>query len=511
MHIETTPTRLIAPLTAETLEAMRSEMSAAKAQGADLAECRLDYLDHLPGEDELQGLLTATPLPLIVTCRPVRQGGRYNGDESLRIELLRRASEFGTVVFVDFENDVDIWDLVPDRTLLSVHDFDRCPPNLDALAERLRRRQTVSSKIAFMARGAVDALRALDVLHEQDWNHSASICLAMGEHGLPSRILARKFNAFGTFASLGDEQSTAPGQPTLHDLRELYQWERINPESKVFGVIGCPIAHSMSPAIHNAAFAAADVDGVYVPFRVEPGREPFTAFLDACRQRPWLDVQGLSVTIPHKQNALEYIGAAHCDELAVKIGAVNTITFEPDGTLHGDNTDYAGAIDALCEAMHIGRDDLAGRTAAVLGAGGASRAIVAALVHYGAEVVIFNRTVARAETLAEEFGCQAGPLSEAEHTGADILINCTSLGMHPNIDISPLETLPEGVEVVFDTVYNPLRTRLIESAEDAGKTVVSGLEMFVNQAAAQFQRWTGQAPPSKVMRDVVLRRLTVEQ
>jgi 3-dehydroquinate dehydratase/shikimate dehydrogenase len=264
----------------------------------------------------------------------------------------------------------------------------------------------------------------------------------------------------------------------------------------------------MSPAIHNAAFAAAGLDAVYVPLLVQPGESQFRALLDALVARPWLDWCGLSVTIPHKENALAYVGAGNCEALARRIGAVNTITLAPGQPLRGDNTDYSAALDALCAAMDIRREALAARHVAVLGAGGAARAIVAGLRHCLAEVTVYNRTVARAEALAREFSCHAAGLADLPATSAEILINCTPIGMHPKVDQSPLPAVPPSVKVVFDTIYNPPRTRLLEMAERAGCRTVSGVEMFVNQGAAQFLLWTGQAFPTDVMRHIVLETLS---
>jgi len=263
----------------------------------------------------------------------------------------------------------------------------------------------------------------------------------------------------------------------------------------------------MSPAIHNAAFAAAAVDAVYVPLLIQPGANNFNRFMDAVLIRPWLDWRGLSVTIPHKENALAYVGRDNCDELAGRIGAVNTITIAPDGSLRGDNTDYAAAIDSLCSAMEIAREQLADRTVAVLGAGGAARAITAALSHYRARVTIYNRTVARGRRLADEFSCAAAGRDELASLDAEIIINCTPLGMHPGVDACPLDAIPPGTRVVFDTIYNPMQTRLLELARDAGCVRVAGVDMFVNQAVAQYQLWTDTPAPREVMRDVIVREL----
>ena len=482
---------------------MRADLAAAARQGADAVECRLDFLNPPPDPAQLKDLLAQPPVEVIVTNRPRRQGGHFAGSEPQRLQLLRDAAALKPA-FVDVEIDTPRADWPDGRIIHSHHDLEKVPENLEEIAAELEASEAAVNKIVFAAAGPEDALRALDLLRAC---RKPTIALAMGEAGLVSRILARKFGAFGTFAALSKGAESAPGQPTIEELKGLYRWDAITAETMVCGVIGCPIAHSMSPAIHNAAFAAADMNAVYVPLRIEPGADNFNRFMDALLERLWLDWRGLSVTIPHKENALAYVGPDNCDELAGKIGAINTITIGRDGELRGDNTDYAAAIDALCQAMGIGREDLTGRSVAVLGAGGAARAIVAALAHYGADVMIYNRTVARAEKLAEEFSCRAAGLDALKDMQAEIVINCTPIGMHPHVDASPLERIGPPVKVVFDTIYNPVETRLLRIAGQAGVRTVTGLEMFVNQAVAQFEIWTGRSGPREVMRKTVLERL----
>jgi len=497
-------TRLICPLTAPDVQTMRLEMSQAAKAGADTVECRLDFLRKPPTRRELQELLADAPVEVIVTCRPARQGGHFKGDEQERLSLLKTAAECGAA-YIDVEADVPAEDRPPGKRILSHHDFDSAPPDLqDVLAGLEAADPGAYKKIAFAASGPEDALRALEAVRASD---KPVLSLAMGDHGVASRILAKKFGAFGTFAALAAEKGSAPGQPTIEQFLRLYRWGEIGPDTQVYGVIGSPIAHSMSPAVHNAAFQAARIDAVYVPLLIDPGRENFVKFMDAAMERPWLDLRGLSVTIPHKENALAYVGPDRCDELAVKIGAINTVTISTGGELRGDNTDYAAAVDALCETMGIDREGLAGRVVAVLGAGGAGRAIVAALTHYGARVTIYNRTVSRGERLAEEFSCRAAGLDALKDLDAEIVINCTPIGMHPKVTDSPLAAIPDSVRVVFDTIYNPLQTRLLAEAKTRGCLCVSGLDMFVNQAAAQFEIWTGKAAPRDVMRQVVMERL----
>jgi len=494
------PTRLICPLTKGSVQSMRSDMAVAAKLGADTVECRLDFLEATPTRRDLQALLVGCPLPAIVTCRPRREGGYFKGDESQRLGILRDAASFKPA-FIDIEIDVPRSDWPDGNIILSHHEFNGAPDDLDEIVAKLDRSDAAINKVAFSADGPEDAFRALDILR---LCNKPTLALAMGEHGLASRLLAAKFGAFGAYATLDASTISAPGQPTIDQFCRLYHANSIGPDTTVYGVVGSPIAHSMSPAIHNAAFQQAGIDGIYIPLRVEPGSNNFTRFTDALATRPWLGLHGLSVTIPHKENALAYAKANNCDNLAVKIGAVNTVTFQDNGKCHGDNTDYAAAIDALCNTMNIEREGLAGKSVAVIGAGGVSRAIVAGLAHYGAEIIIYNRTVSRGEKLANEFACRWAPLDALRDTRAEIIINCTSVGMHPKVEAAPLERIPASVKVVFDTIYNPIETRLLAEARASRCLCVTGLDMFVNQAVAQFELWTKRPAPREMMRQVVM-------
>ncbi len=499
----TEKTRLIVPLTSPTIAQMAEDIHRATQAGADLIECRLDYLDTPPTQADLEKLLADAPVEIIATNRPVDQGGKFTGSETDRLSILNAAATAGASI-VDIERSVSPDDWPDAKIILSHHDFDRCPEDIQAIAEELAETNADIPKVAFTPAGPEEALLALDIIRDTS---KPTIALAMGEAGLLSRILARKVGAFGTFAALSAGAGSAPGQPTINELVDLYRWNKISAETAVFGVIGCPVGHSMSPAIHNAAFDATDFDGLYLPILIQPGPDNFNRFLNAALARPWLGWRGLSVTLPHKENALAFVGPDNCDELGRRIGAINTITIAPDGSLRGDNVDYAAAIDALCSKMQIDRDGLAGKSVAVLGAGGAARAIIAALCYYEAETTVYNRTVSRAEKLADEFGCKWAPIEKAVSTEAEIVINCTSVGMHPAIDATPLPAIPPSVKVVFDTIYNPLDTLLLQDAKKAGCLCVSGLDMFVNQAVAQFELWTGKPAPRDVMHQVVLSRL----
>jgi 3-dehydroquinate dehydratase/shikimate dehydrogenase len=363
-----------------------------------------------------------------------------------------------------------------------------------------------------MARSIRDNLEAFEILQKSG---KPTIALCMGESGVISRILAKKFGAFLTFASLTDDAATASGQVSIATLKSLYRWEKVNRNTKVFGVVAHPVGHSMSPAVHNAAFDATGFDGVYLPLLVNPGYESFKAFMESFVPFDGLDLSGLSVTLPHKENALRYLqekGAA-VEDLAARIGAVNTIIIGRSGStpvLSGINTDYAAILDSITRAMNCSRADLAGVPIAVLGAGGTGRTAVAALAHVGAKVTIFNRTPDKAVALAAEFSVAAEPLENLANEPCRVYVNTTSVGMHPNLDQSPFGDQPpklSGETVVFDTIYNPMETKLLKQAKAAGAKTIGGVEMFIQQAAAQFIAWTKMSAPVEVMRRVIEARL----
>jgi 3-dehydroquinate dehydratase/shikimate dehydrogenase len=339
----------------------------------------------------------------------------------------------------------------------------------------------------------------------------------MGEAGLISRVLAKKFGGFLTFASLNAEAATAPGQVTIEDFKNLYRWDAIGAETKVFGVVANPVGHSMSPAIHNAAFTAVKFDGVYLPMLVEADYESFKSFVEEFSRFEGMDLCGLSVTIPHKGNALRYLkeSGGEIEELAEQIGVVNTLSIGKAGKFSGKNTDYAAILDSITAELEINRDQLSALRVGVLGAGGTGRAAVAALAHYGADVIVSNRDGDKAKALAEEFNGRSGKVSAMSLDDLcrekwDVFINTTSVGMFPKVEETPLgDRRPpfSANTLVFDTIYNPMKTRLLTQAEGCGARTISGVEMFVRQAAVQFETWTGLPAPHEVMRQVIADRL----
>ncbi len=471
-----------------------ADMKAA-AGFCDLMEIRLDYIQS----PDLVAILAQKPCPLIATNRVPDEGGRWTGSSEDRVELLSRAAQLG-FDFVDVELGWEsrLQQRGNARLIVSYHNFEETPTDLPQIHGRLVATGADIVKIVTTANSILDNARMFDLLQNAA---VPTIGLCMGELGIISRILAPKFGGFLTFASLADGKESAPGQISAADMRNLYRVHKINRQTAIYGVIANPVAHSMSPAIHNAAFAAAGLNAVYVPLKVERVEE----FIREFRR---LNVQGYSVTIPHKENAMKAVDEV--DAFVRQIGALNTIV-NRDGRLYGYNTDWQAAIGAVEKVMPpvVGGSPLRGKRVVLLGAGGTARAIAFGLKHKGAHTHILNRTVERAEQLASEVGCRWGPLENLERLECDVLINTTSIGMHPKVAETPAPAplLRKGM-VVFDAVYNPPVTRLLREAEAAGCLIASGVDMFVGQAAAQFELWTGRSAPADVMREVVLRRLT---
>ena len=527
-------TKLCVPIMVQTLPQAHAFAVRAAEQGADLVEFRIDqFTEDLAA---LPRLVEGSPLPCIVTCRPNWEGGQYDGDEQTRISVLEHAG-LGThqpayfdVELAAFQTSANLRQkvgLIVDQPnqqrpvttglILSSHNFKTRPTDLNnkvlAMASEPACRVI---KLAWKARSLRDNVEAFEILLAR---HKPTIALCMGEEGLASRVLAKKFGALLTFAALDAGSGTAPGQPTVAQLKSLYRWDAINSATKVYGVIGMPVGHSMSPAIHNAGFDAIKHNGVYLPMPIPPEYEHFKATLTTWLDFKPLDFRGASVTIPHKENLLRFVAekGGVIEPLAQRIGAANTLTVNDDGSLRASNSDYAGALDAVCDSLGIKREALAGRRVAVIGAGGAARAIVAGFAGHGATVVVYNRTMEKAQALAEAFADLPGKVVAARleklcDSCCEVFINCTPIGMHPNVDDTPIPSAAStkgwGKEtVVFDTIYNPMETRLLREAKAAGCTTIPGTEMFVRQAAAQFEGWTGTAAPTAVFRKVLLERL----
>lgn len=260
--------------------------------------------------------------------------------------------------------------------------------------------------------------------------------------------------------------------------------------TSVYAVFGDPVSHTLSPSMHNRAFQFTGYNGVYLAFGVKNIKNALVSLRT-------LGIKGASITIPHKIEAMKYLDEV--DSIALKIGAVNTI-INNDGFLKGYNSDGLGAVKALSEKTVI-----KGKNIAVIGAGGAARAVGFCVKKEGGRITVINRSMDKGERLAGELSADYRPLNDIGKMNCDILINTTSVGMTPHTGEMPIEKryLEKGM-VVMDIVYNPLKTRLLSEAEKAGCITVDGVSMFVHQGAFQFELWTGIKAPIDIMKKAVL-------
>ncbi len=466
--------------------------------GAELVELRVDWLSRMP---DVGRLLQNRPTPCVLTCRRKQDRGRWRGNEEQRMTILREGIVSG-VEYVDLEEDIasKIPRYGKTKRIVSHHNFDETPQDLEEIHARMAKLDADIVKIVTMANSTEDMVRMLKLVSTAK---VPTVGFCMGELGQPSRVLCGKYGSPFSYATFSKDREMAPGQLSFSEMKSIYRYDQINADTQVFGVLGDPVAHSLSPVIHNAAFAATDLNCVYLPIRIFKRR-----LKESLKSLDWLGIQGYSVTIPHKEGVLEK--ADEVDEAVKSIGAANTL-LNVEGKWLVANTDYEAALASLLKGLEDRGDQhpsLGGKKVMLLGAGGAARAIGSAMVANGALLTIANRTVDRAKTLAAELGCQFCQWDHRAAGYADILINCTSVGMHPKVDDTPFKDswFREGM-VVFDTVYTPENTLLLKQARERGCHTVSGLEMFVRQAAAQFERFTGQTPPlegmSKALRQAI--------
>lgn len=480
------PTLLCATVTGGSMEALVAAREAAA--GADLVELRLDTVDRPDAARALAG----RRVPAIVTCRAAWEGGRFEGAEEERERMLAAVLDAGAE-FIDVEFTAPFRDRLvaraPDRVVVSSHDFRGVPADLVQRFAAMRATGAAVVKLAVLARTLADQLPVFalaDALPAGDRH----VLLAMGESGVATRVLGGRLRNEWTYAGL----SVAPGQLALDRMRDEFALGAHSVSPRLFGVVGRPIAHSVSPAIHNAALQAAGLDACYLPLAAADFAD-FLAFAGA------LGLEGASVTAPFKREALEL--AAERDALAVRVGAANTLARAADGTWRARNTDVAGFLAPLAGTP------LAGRRVAVIGAGGAARAVLAALDGRAGAVTVHARRVEAGRGLATEFGVAWTERPPLPGTW-DLLVNTTPVGTWPDVDATPLSAdLLEG-GLVYDLVYNPPRTRLLREAADRGCQAIGGLEMLVAQAAEQFTWWTGTPAPVDTMRQAAhaaLRRL----
>ena len=451
------PGALCVALTPRSLD----EVFSSDLTGADCAEVRLDYL---PNPQDSTARWDKLPIPVIATCRGKERGGQFAGSIDDEKKILQYAVENGAkLVDIDYRCAQDF----PGADVIaSFHDFEKTPEDLPALMDRICAGPGQIAKLATTVKSWADNRRLLDLLRRR-WPKPV-IVAGMGDMAQITRVIGPSRGSFLTYAGLIPNAS-APGQLSLRDMNEVYRIKRVKSSTRLIGIIGNPLGHSLSPVIHNKAFNATGLDFVFVKFPTADVQD----FFDNARS---IGIEGLSVTIPHKTAVMPFLQKLTTEAAAV--GAVNTVSWRDGGWL-GDNTDVDGVRASLAS---VGFDP-AGKTVVILGAGGAAKAAVAAV-----------KTAKRVTQLARRDVPEAGKFP------CDLLINATPVGMYPMIDAAPFQG-PIPADVVLDMVYNPPITRLLRSARDQGKTAIQGTTMFLAQAARQFEIWTGHRAPSEIFEE----------
>ncbi|XP_061348497.1 bifunctional 3-dehydroquinate dehydratase/shikimate dehydrogenase, chloroplastic-like [Gastrolobium bilobum] len=504
-----------ASLTSQSVEQIVSDMYQAKAQGADIVEVRLDLITNFKPSRDLQIILTNKLLPVLIVYRPKWEGGLYDGDENMRLEALQLALELGAD-FIDVEMKAAsrFKTMVghkrnhnsPVKIIVSCC-VDGITPPKEELLQLIVKIIATGACIIKLVTHAADITEITRIFSLLPYCQAPLIAYSVGERGLISQLLCPKFGGFFVYGSLAGNQ--IPGLPSLDSLREAYKLEHVNADTKVFGLISKPVSHSKGPILHNPSFRHVNYNGIYVPMFVDNLKEFFNTYASP-------DFAGFSVGIPYKEEVIRFCDEVH--PLAQSIGAVNTIIRRPrDGKLVGYNTDCEASITAIEDALiEHGCNDggaslgspLAGRLFVLVGAGGAGKALAFGAKSRGARVVIFDIDFERAKSLASAVFGEAHPykdLVKFQPEKGAILANATPIGMHPNTDrISVAEATLGDYRLVFDAVYTPRRTRLLKEANAAGAITVSGVEMFLRQATAQFNLFTGLQAPEEFMREIVL-------
>ena len=470
---------LVIVASAPTMAELRRRRDAAAMAGADIVELRLDSV----ADPDVKAALAERTCPVIVTCRPEWEGGAFKDSEAERRRILESALLDGAE-YVDVEAKAAfasemIGGTGGKRIVLSTHDFDGVPADLIDRVRAMRSAGAEVVKVAVMARSLSDNLHLLQLERARN-----TVLIGMGPAGVATRLLAAHFDSAWSYAGDG----YAPGQISAARMIDEFRFREVSDKTAIYGVVGSPLTHSVSPAMHNAAFRAAGVDAVYVPM-VASSAEDFTIFATA------LGVQGVSITIPYKVDLFER--ADDVDGLCRKVGAVNT--YRRDGLRwEGRNTDVTGFLAPL-----KGRLELRGSRTAILGAGGSARAVAVALGSAGSAVTVYGRNRGKAKDVAALGGGTAAGFPVAPDSW-DLLVNTTPVGMLPNVDETPFEGAFDG-RVVYDLVYNPMKTRLLTEAAAAGCETIGGLDMLVAQAEDQSEWWLGRRPPAGLMRDAALR------
>lgn len=493
--------RICVPVCARGIDEMRDAVQRA-AEVADIVELRLDCLVDIAAASPVLDHASSLGRPLILTLRNTEQGGHSSIDYKGRRQFWSSLKPRETDCFFDLEYDLvqdfsSAETFQPDwtRVICSHHDFEGVPPDLERIYEAMAATPAGIIKIAVQANDTTDCLPLFKLLERAQREHRELIAIAMGPAGIVTRVLGPSRGSFLTYGSLDEENATAPGQLTARELRDVYRIEGLDSETEVMGIVGNPISQSLSPLIHNAAIAAAKLNGVYLPFQTQDVAQFIRRMVHPKTGEIVWNLRGLSVTIPHKSTVMPLLD--WIDETAEEIGAVNTILVR-DEQLLGYNTDATGFMAPLLDRLGSVRN----ARCAVIGAGGAARAALWALVNKGANVELYARNLKRATITAKDFDISCHQLSEVDFAGFDIVVNATPLGMSgATQEMTPATAAQlREVRLAYDLVYNPIETVFLREARAAGCDTLTGLEMLIAQGAEQFRLWTGKEPDTEIMR-----------
>jgi 3-dehydroquinate dehydratase/shikimate dehydrogenase len=481
-----------------------AQASAKAAEVGDLIEVRLDCLDPLAFEaslDEVQKLLKEFAGPVIVTFRPVEQGGRreLNLESRLLFWLFNRPSSSALLdIELDLASNAAAFEYGKpmdwSRVICSHHDLVGVPDDLDKIYERMATTPAQVLKIAVQADDVIDCLPVFHLLDRARKQGREMIAIAMGTAGIATRILGPSRGSFLTYGALEPTRATALGQITARDLTEIYRINKIDAQTQITGLVGLPVAHSISPQIHNSAFESAGVNAVYIPFEVrDVGSFIKRMIHPRTRELDW-NVRGLSITAPHKFKIMDYLD--WIEPVAKEIVAVNTVVVVDD-LLYGYNTDGLGFLKPLIQRIGQLRD----ARCAVIGAGGAASAALWSLRQEGASATVFARDVKKAGVVAERFGACVESLTNACFKDFDVVINATPQGTTGALQTRTPATTNQlcGARLAYDLVYNPIETRFLREAREAACDTLGGLAMLITQAAEQFRLWTGIEAAENVM------------
>jgi len=457
---------------------------------ADMFEIRGDLVTDI----DLLTILRVRTKPLIFTARSASEGGKMKDDDPKRRALLHEAVRRG-YDYVDVEYRSGFFDIMTEKAghglIVSYHDMTGTPQDLEVLYEGMCKTGADVVKIAVSPRSMTEVGRLMELARRHAHSTPPLIAIALGPLGAVSRITGPKYGAPFVFASTGKGHEAAAGQIPAEEMDTVYNVKTIGPQTRVYGLVGGDVLRSLSPAIHNRGFSESGMDAVFVPLQSDSLGAFFQAF-------PHLGLSGFSVTRPYK---VEMVGRMQAvDATVAQCGSVNTVVVHDTGQLHGTSTDGLGVVTPLRK-----RGEIKGKSVLILGAGGAARAAAAALEERGATVRILARNREKALQVGAEVGCAAGDLSVLLNSQWDILINATPVGGGSLAEqtLVPKALLKSG-STVLDMIYDPLETRLLREAAQAGCTVISGFEMLLAQAAAQFEVWTGNEAPVDAMRSAAL-------